>query len=114
MVIESVFRDIKSFVEVAPVYVWTEAHVKAHYTICVLSHLINRTINTTREIVSHEQLYMKLAGCQIDRIEVQNVHLSTHNMTRANTEQKELLTRLELTRLLTQNILQRVKASVYP
>lgn len=122
VVIESVFRDIKSFVEVAPVYVWTEVHVKAHYTICVLSHLINRTISlrlhehkgdTTREIVSHEQLYKKLAGCQIDRIEVQNVRLSTYNMTRANTEQKELLTRLGLTQLLTQNILERVKASVY-
>ena len=44
VVIESAFRDIKSFVEVAPVYVWTEAHVKAHYTVCVLSHLINRTL----------------------------------------------------------------------
>jgi len=44
VVIESVFRDIKSFIDIAPVYVWTEAHVKAHYTICVLAHLINRTI----------------------------------------------------------------------
>ena len=35
VVIESSFRDIKSFVEVAPVYVWKAEHVKAHYTICV-------------------------------------------------------------------------------
>ena len=44
VVIESAFRDIKSFVKVSPVCVWTEVHVKAHYTICVLSHLINRTL----------------------------------------------------------------------
>jgi len=39
VVIESAFRDIKSFVEIAPVYVWTEEHVKAHFTICVLAYL---------------------------------------------------------------------------
>ncbi len=44
VVIESVFRDIKSFMEIAPVHVWTQAHVKAHYTICVLSHLLNRIL----------------------------------------------------------------------
>ncbi len=99
-VIESVFRDNKSFVEIAPVYVWTETHVKAHYTICVLSHLINRTIilrlhenkgDISSEIVSHEQLYKKLSDCQIQRIEVENLNLSTHNITRLNTKQKELL-----------------------
>jgi len=44
VVIESAFRDIKSFVEVAPIYVWKDSHVKAHFTICVLAYLINRTI----------------------------------------------------------------------
>lgn len=121
VVIESTFRDIKSFIEVAPVYVWTEVHVKAHYTICVLSHLINRTINLrlhehmgdeTKEIVSHEQLYKNLSGCQIDRIEVENVRLSTYNITRVSEEQIELLARLGLTKLLTQKVLEKVKASV--
>ena len=41
VVIESSFRDIKSFIDVAPVHVWTIDHVKAHYTICVLAYLIN-------------------------------------------------------------------------
>lgn len=73
VVIESSFRDIKSFVEVAPVYVWTEAHVKAHYTLCVLAHLINRTItlrlrqnkgDMTKDIVTHENY---LTNCHIAR-----------------------------------------------
>ena len=41
VIIEDAFRDIKSFVEIAPVYVWLENHIKAHYTICVLAYLIN-------------------------------------------------------------------------
>jgi transposase len=121
VVIESVFRDIKSFVEIAPVYVWTEAHVKAHYTICVLSHLINRTIilrlhknkgDISSEIVSHEQLYKKLSDCQVERIEVENLNLSTHNVTRLNTKQKELLNRLELPQPTVKKILEKVKISV--
>ena len=39
VIIEAAFRDIKSFVEVSPVFVWTEAHVKAHYTILTANNL---------------------------------------------------------------------------
>jgi transposase len=118
VVIESSFRDIKSFIDIAPVYVWTEAHVKAHYTICVLSHLINRTLtlqlhshrgNTTQDIVSHERLYETLSSCQIDRIEVENVHLSTYNMTRPTPEQKELLERVGLMNLLSREVVDLAK-----
>lgn len=120
VVIESVFRDIKSFIDIAPVYVWTETHVKAHYTICVLAHLINRTImlrlhknkgENTSGVISHEQLYKKVSMCKIDRIEVENLNLSTFNMTRLNDEQKELLYRLDLQKLITNKFLEKVKAS---
>jgi transposase len=119
-VIEAAFRDIKSFVEVSPVFVWTETHVKAHYTICVLSHLINRTLtlrlhkfkgNLTAGIVSHEKLYAKLSGCMIDQIKIENVGLSTYNMSRSNDEQKELLDRIELRELLRDNIIKKARAS---
>ena len=97
MVIESAFRDIKSFVEIEPVFVWTELHVKAHYTICVLSHLINRTLtlrlhkqkgDATRKIVSHEKLFDELSNSYIDRIEVENVQKTRYNMSRATNKQK--------------------------
>jgi len=118
-VIESSFRDIKSFIDIAPVYVWTEAHVKAHYTICVLSHLINRTLtlrlhrhrgDTTKAIVSHERLYETLSSCQIDRIAVENVQLSTYNMTRPNLEQQELLERVGLINLLKRDVVELAKS----
>jgi transposase len=120
VVIESSFRDIKSFVEVAPVDVWTEAHVKAHYTLCVLSHLINRTLtlrlhqnegDMTKDIVTHEGLFEKLSPCQIDHIEVENVRLSTFNMTRSTSEQKELLDRLGLSHLLSHDVVKKARAS---
>ena len=119
VVIESAFRDIKSFVEVAPVFVWTEAHVKAHYTICVLSHLINRTLtlrlhrfigNLTARTVSHEKLYSMLSGCMIDQIKIENVGLSTYNMSETTDSQKELLDRIELRDLLKDNITKKARA----
>ncbi len=119
VVIESAFRDIKSFVEVSPVFVWTEAHVKAHYTICVLSHLINRTLtlrlhrfigNLTAGIVSHEKLYSMLSGCMIDQIKIENVGLSTYNMSETTDSQKELLDRIELRDLLKDNITKKARA----
>jgi transposase len=53
-VIEAAFRDIKSFVDIRPVYVWTEAHVKAHYTLCVLAYLINRTLSNADVTTSYQ------------------------------------------------------------
>lgn len=118
VIIESAFRDIKSFVEVKPVYVWTPLHVKAHYTCCVLSYLINRTLTIrlhenkgkeTKEIFTHEKLYKKLSTCQIDRIEVENIDLTTYNITRPTNMQKELLQRMGLSDLITNDIIKKVK-----
>ncbi len=109
-VIEAAFRDIKSFIDIRPVYVWTDTHVKAHYTLCVLAYLINRTLtlrlhtnqggDLTAHIVFHERLYHELAACQIDCIEVNNVQRSTYNLTRPTRIHQELLERIGLSHLL--------------
>ena len=117
-VIESAFRDIKSFVEVKPVYVWTPAHVKAHYTCCVLAYLINRTLTlrlhrqpgqSTNAVVAHEKLYNKLAACQINQITVEPGALSTYTMTRPTHEHEELLARIGLTHLLAADIVKKMR-----
>ena len=109
IVIEAAFRDIKSFVEVNPVYVWTEAHVKAHYTVCVLAYLIDRSLTlrlhknkgkVTEDIVAHEKFYEELAGCSIDCILVKNTQQSGYGLTQPTPKQKELLRRTELEKLL--------------
>jgi len=114
VVIESAFRDIKSFVEVSPVHVWKEIHVKAHFTICVLSHLINRTLtlrlheNTgtlTKNIVAHEKLYSELSGCMIDRIKIESANLSTYKKSLPTEKQKELLERIDKKDILTLDII---------
>lgn len=46
-----------------------------------------------------------LSACQIDRIEIENAGISTYNMTRPTTEEKELLERVELQGLLSRGIL---------
>jgi len=120
VVIESAFRDIKSFIEISPVYVWTEAHVRAHYTICVLAYLINRTITLrlhqnlgekTQEVVAHERLYEQLSSCQIDYIHIKNRNINFYQMTRPSEEQKELLNRLHLNHLFECKIIRQMNTA---
>jgi transposase len=121
VVIESAFRDIKSFIQISPVHVWTESHVKAHYSICVLSHFINRAIalrlheqkgNLTEDIVSHEKAYQKLSGCMIDEVKVENIGMSNYSMTHPTSDQKELLDRIGLKNLLSKDIVKKIRNSV--
>jgi transposase len=49
--IEQAFKDVKSFIKIQPSNVWTPKHVRAHYTICVLSYLLDITIaNRLKEV----------------------------------------------------------------
>jgi len=42
--IEQAFKEVKSFIKIQPFNVWTPKHVRAHYTICILSYLLDITI----------------------------------------------------------------------
>jgi len=104
VIIEDAFRDIKSFLEVAPVYVWLEKHVKAHYTICVLAYLINRTISNmlkqnegdlSTDIKTHMSVYKELSRGSIDEVHIKNLDQSTYCLTELTKKQKEILRRLK-------------------
>lgn len=111
VIIEDAFRDIKSFLEISPVYVWLEKHIKAHYTICVLAYLINRTISNrlrnskgdlSAEIKTHVATYKELKNCSIDEIYIKNLKMSNYCITELSEKQKEILSRLgagDLTRV---------------
>ena len=45
-VVENAFRELKSFLDFRPIFVWTEEHVKAHYDITIIACFINNYINT--------------------------------------------------------------------
>ncbi|MCD4652759.1 hypothetical protein K8T06_02370, partial [bacterium] len=118
-VIESAFRDIKSFIEIEPICVYRDVHVKAYYTLCVLSYLINRTRlkqnnggHLSNAIVSHERLFDELSACKINCIEIQDVKLTRFNLTQITAEQNELLSRLELSSLLDRRLIMRINESV--
>ncbi len=102
-VIESSFRDIKSFVEIAPVYVWNEVHVRAHYTICILSHIINRSLDLllaknkgseSADIVSHMQTLKELSHCMLTKLKIAETSLEIQTPTEINVVQSDLLKRM--------------------
>ena len=119
VMIESSFRDIKSFIEISPVHVWKPEHVKAHYTICVLAYLIDRTLtlalhqnkgNKSREIVAHERLYEELAECRLNHIKIAGTNQDIYRFTEQNEKQKELLERLRMSHLGTEAAVKNLSA----
>lgn len=122
-VIEEAFKDIKSFVEIEPAFVWTQDHVKAHYTICVLSYLIDRTLTLrlhknkgreSKDVVAHGKLFNESSQCKLDCIEVENIQQKKFNLTKSTVRHRELLQRVGLPNLLNRKILDKVnKATNY-
>lgn len=119
VVIESSFRDIKSFIEIAPVHVWNPEHVRAHYTICVLAYLMDRTLTLTlherqgeasKEIVAHERLYKELGECRLNQLKVAGSNLTAYTLTEPSEKQRDLLERLRMPHLITSAALQQLSS----
>ena len=121
MIIESCFRDIKSFVEIAPVYVWSKKHVEAHYTICVLSYLIDRTLTLllhekpgkeSEDIVTHKRIYEELTECRWNRIKLVEGGQETYGLTQQTTRQRDFLERIEMTHLVSEPVVNMLRLQV--
>ncbi len=115
-IIEEAFKDIKSFVKIEPIFVWTEYHVKAHYTICVLAYLINRTLtmrlhknkgDKSKEIITHQKLFKESSKCLLDYIEVKNIQQKKFSLTKSTSKQNELLQRVGLPNLINRKIVEK-------
>ncbi len=69
--IEDAFKNIKSFVKIRPFFVNKDEHVKAVYTICVLSYFINRYLSEKRkksegkDYLNSKQLYAPFKSCKL-------------------------------------------------
>jgi hypothetical protein len=120
VVIESAFRDIKSFIEISPVYVWKTDHLKAHYTLCVLAHLVDRTLSLSLHeshqgesegIVSHERLYDELETCRLNHYTVEGVKQDFYKLTQPTTLQVDLLQRLRMTHLISESAVKKMTAA---
>jgi len=107
--IEESFRDIKSSLDMAPVHVWTEKHIKAHYTICILAHLINRCISQdlaknkgkrSKNIISANKLYNETQRCKLNKLQAPKTDKISMSFTKPSLITKDLLARLGLESLI--------------
>jgi len=100
--VEEAFRDVKAFIDIEPFRVWTKEHVGAHYTICVLSHLLNVTVtNKLREhaidgITSVHKAYEKLRKYEAGEIEVKGTKHAGKKITDPRTIPKNVIELLDL------------------
>lgn len=118
VIIESSFRDIKSFVEIAPVHVWTSRHVHAHYTLCVLAHLLNRTLSLclckhkgdkSADVIAHGKLYDELSQCNLNRLKGDE-KTDVYCLTQPTDRQRELLGRLNMTYLVSSTMMNELRS----
>ena len=69
--VEDAFKHIKSFVKIRPFFVNKDEHVRAVYTICVLSYFINRYLSEKRkaaegkDYLNSNKLYAPFKSCKL-------------------------------------------------
>jgi hypothetical protein len=69
--VEDAFKNIKSFVKIRPFFVNTDEHVRAVYTICVISYFINRYLSEKRksseekDYLNSKKLYAPFKSCKL-------------------------------------------------
>jgi transposase len=70
--IENAFREMKSILKLRPWFVYTEAHVRAHYTVCVVAFILERMLDLLLE-----ENHLKQEGYTLGRLkeELSRFHL---------------------------------------
>jgi transposase len=95
--IEDAFKNIKSFVKIRPFFVNKDEHVKAVYTICVLSYFINRYLSQRRktlegkDFLNSNQLYEPLRTCKLVTLLDELSGITKKDIIPLSEEQKEVL-----------------------
>ena len=94
--IEQAFKDVKSFIRIQPFNVWTPKHVRAHYTICVLSYLLDITIaNRLKEVDigvrSPQKVYEVLKDGVIGKITIKSTGDEFLKLISLQSQQKAIL-----------------------
>lgn len=94
--IEQAFKDVKSFIKIQPFNVWKPKHVRAHYTICVLSYLLDITITNRLgeadiDINSPQKVYEILRDGIIGRINIGNKDEKFLKLEKMQSKQERIL-----------------------
>ena len=100
--IEDVFKNMKSFLKIRPFFVNTDEHVKAVYTICVLSYFINKYLaNQRKEIdgkdfLNSKELYIPFKDIDYVTLQDKNTGQTIKTSVELPERTKKLLKNLEL------------------
>jgi transposase len=103
--IEEAFKILSNFVGVEPFYVYKTEHIQAHFSICVLSYLIDVTIlNKIRKSdkidnMDLHNIFHKLKKCKQDIIQLDE-RTVVSKVTRVTEKQKKILDTLDCTYLV--------------
>lgn len=103
--IEEAFKILSDFVGVEPFYVYKTKHIQAHFTICVLSYLIDITIlNKIRgsdkiDNIDLHNMFHILKKCKQDIIQLDERKVVS-KITRVTEKQKKILDILDCTYLV--------------
>jgi len=95
--IEEAFRDVKSFIKFQPTFVYTDDHVRAHYTICILSYLLDMTVtNRLRQqpiegIGSVDKVHRILRRCEVGKIRVKGTDFGGLKLMPLTDDQNNIL-----------------------
>jgi hypothetical protein len=108
--IEQAFKDVKSFIKIQPFNVWDAKHVRAHYTICVLSYLLDITIsNRLREVnidvKSPQNVYKILRDGIIGRITIKTRGEKFSKLMKLQSQQKRILELFQSESIIEKNYL---------
>jgi transposase len=111
--IEQAFKDVKSFIKIQPFNVWEPKHVRAHYTICVLSYLLNITVtNRLREanidIRSSQKTYEILRDGIIGKMSFKSTGEESLNLMQLQSQQKMILELFECEGIVEKNYLKSI------
>ena len=111
--IEQAFKDVKSFIKIQPFNVWEPKHVRAHYTICVLSYLLNITVtNRLREanidIRSSQKTYEILRDGIIGKMSLKSTGEESLNLMQLQSQQKIILELFQCESIVEKNYLKSI------
>jgi len=114
--IEQAFRDVKSFIKIQPFNVWEPKHVRAHYTICVLSYLLNITVtNRLREanidVKSSKKTYEILRDGIVGKMSLKSTGEESLNLMQLQLQQKKILELFQCEGIVEKNYLKSIGVS---
>jgi Transposase len=95
--VEEAFKEVKSFLKFQPTFVYTDEHVRAHYTICVISYLLDITITNKirekpiEEVGSVRAVHRTLKRCELGNVCVRGTNRSVNKLMPLTDEQKSVM-----------------------